>query len=364
MALTYQVIEGFSTLLNNVKNWQNVSNQHNTKYLPAILLCSFALVIRLAHSADNFTQTHIQGKPAAVSASSELTSKDNRYSVLNLFDHIPTTAWVEGVPDNGIGEAITIKFDQPQMIYGVTIKPGYTKSTNLLLANATPQQLKLTLDDDTFTSHLLFDQEFSIERAQCELANSKINQHPQTIYFSDPKPRKTVKLELLAAVKGSKYKDTAISDIEFHFKPSTTLTLQKLNTQVILGNSEPGQVIWTSDQGWVTDKGKVSTELARLKVEHGEDAECCLERLYHTFPLPSSNKVAAYIQNNFLDAFVNQTSSRWISSNRVKIGDGEWVEVYKTLGIDSNKEIKDIQYRYTFDGSPGCSHYINEGVFE
>lgn len=372
------------------------------------LFLSFALFtsISAVHASDHLQSVVIQGKPAKVIASSELQSKTQRYSVLNAFDNDSTTAWVEGVAGNGVGETITVQFDQPQTLYGITLKAGYTKSTKLLMANATPHEIKLTLDDDTFTSHLLFDQEFSIAREQCELTASPINTYPQSMFFSEPKPRTKVTFEIVSAVEGAKYKDLAISDIEFHFQPNPTLDLERLaltqTSQVILGKSQAGQAIYTQNRGWLAEKTEVDKEVARLKAEFGNwdkadldkevarlheelgndpknyvvkdsdnysnnDAEYWLLGL-HTFPLPEVEQLPVYIKANFMNVFVSrlegQNSSRWVSSVADHVGTSEWVEVYKTLHINTTKQIESIQHRYTFDGAPGCWRYVNDDVFQ
>lgn len=376
--------------------------QHLFGYKPFFLLLAFFTGISAVHASEHLQSVVIQGKPAKIGASSELQSKTQRYSVLNAFDNDSTTAWVEGVVGNGVGETITVQFDQPQTLYGITLKAGYTKSTKLLIANATPHEIKLTLDDDAFTSHLLFEQEFSIAREQCELTASPINTYPQSMFFSEPKPRTKVTFEIVNAVEGAKYKDLAISDIEFHFRPNPTLDLEQLaltqTRQTILGNSQAGQAIYTQDKGWIADKTEVDKEVARLKEEFGNwdkvDLDKEVARLHkelgndpksyagndsdlnpeywllglHTFPLPEVEQLPAYIKANFMNVFVSrlegQDSSRWVSSVADHIGASEWVEVYKTLHINTAKHIDSIQHRYTFDGAPGCWFYVNDDVFQ
>ncbi|TBR41960.1 discoidin domain-containing protein [Marinomonas agarivorans] len=370
---------------------------HKRFFLLLVILIHASVVHGSGSGSEHLQPIVIQGKSAKVGASSELQSKTQRYSVLNAFDNDATTAWVEGVAGNGIGETITVQFDQPQTLHGITLKAGYTKSTKLLMANATPHKIKLTLDDDTFTSHLLFDQEFSLAREQCELTASPINTYPQSMFFSEPKPRTKVTLEIVSVVEGAKYKDLAISDIEFHFQPNPTLDLEQLaltqTSDTILGKSQAGQTIYTQDRGWIAEKTEVDKEVARLKAEFGNwdkaDLGKEVARLHeelgndpknysdlnpeywllglHSFPLPEMEQLPIYIKANFMDVFVSrmeeQDSSRWVSALANHIGASEWAEVYKTLQINTTKQIESIQHRYTFDGAPGCWFYVNDDVF-
>ena len=90
------------------------------------------------------------GEPIRYQASSELDKPDpfeggrGSYSTLNLFDGIPSTAWVEGVAGHGIGESVI--FSTGTLIpSSLTIRNGYQKSESIYRSNSRVKEVKLTL---------------------------------------------------------------------------------------------------------------------------------------------------------------------------------------------------------------------------
>lgn len=119
---------------------------------------------------------------AEVSASSSLS---DRYSVLNLIDGDPTTAWIEGVKGFGIGESIKLYPADSAVPLVFEIWPGYQRSESIFLRNGRPQRIRLAyvgndpgLGDDPYFDIISY--EIDLFRGY----DGKIAMQPQYIYFS------------------------------------------------------------------------------------------------------------------------------------------------------------------------------------
>lgn len=132
-----------------------------------------------------------------VSASSYLSEKNIKHVPDLIMDGDTTTAWVEGVDDNGEGESITFTFGDLYAVSDIKIWNGYQKSEDLYYKNARPAELELEFSDGSTERISLQDtssgfQEFALERHV-------------TSY---------VKVKIISTYEGSKYEDTVISEIE------------------------------------------------------------------------------------------------------------------------------------------------------
>ena len=135
------------------------------------------------------------------SASSQLpNSKTNTYGADNIHDSDIRTAWVEGKEDYGIGESISLRSTGAH-IEQISIWNGYQKSPELYLQNSRPKSLKLYINDQPMYLLALEDsravQYFTIE-------GTKTIDGPRRLRF-----------EIVEVYPGSKWKDTAISEINF-----------------------------------------------------------------------------------------------------------------------------------------------------
>lgn len=143
-----------------------------------------------------------------VSASSVLKQSGYNYDPKNLMDFDRSTCWSEGVSGNGVGESITFTTTQEsQLVRGIAIVPGYSKSLDLFTKNGAPRTLlleysgpdiqgnmqKLTIGDylyDSGTLYLDFDQAVNI--SEC-------------------------KITILEVRDGSKYDDCCISEMFLYY---------------------------------------------------------------------------------------------------------------------------------------------------
>lgn len=130
-----------------------------------------------------------------------------RYGAINLGDASLSTAWVEGAPGYGVGEAITIIFGAlPELgegvgFRGLEIVNGYAKNEKTWRENSRVKRLSVALN-----GRFLFELDLADTRA------------PQAFSFKDIIIRSgdRVKLTILDVYRGEKFADTAISEINLY----------------------------------------------------------------------------------------------------------------------------------------------------
>lgn len=128
-----------------------------------------------------------------ISASSALSAQgENTYDAANLVDGNPNTAWSEGVEGDGIGESIMIDFGSVQRLNGIELLNGLVKSEKLYKQNNKIKKMKLEFSDG---QSLILDSYF--------LKN----------YFDKPIQSSSMKITILEVERGTKYRDTCISEL-------------------------------------------------------------------------------------------------------------------------------------------------------
>lgn len=136
------------------------------------------------------------GSITGIEASSSLKEGVNIYHAENLLDGNSRTSWVEGVDGDGIGEQLRILFerstsDKPAVITAIEVINGFTRNYK---ANNRVKEMTLSTDSGSVTVTL------------------KDSNDPQTVSFSALKGR-TLTLTIDSVYKGTKYQDTALSEI-------------------------------------------------------------------------------------------------------------------------------------------------------
>lgn len=132
-------------------------------------------------------------------ASSSLLWNGIDYPPEQIADGSLAHAWQEGVEGYGEGEYVTIYFDDLYTIEGMNINAGYQKSKKLYYQNGRPKKISVTFSDgesQIFTLEDVFKQ--------------------QKIKFDEPIETDSVTIEILSVYKGTKYKDTSISEVSFY----------------------------------------------------------------------------------------------------------------------------------------------------
>ena len=136
---------------------------------------------------------------AKLCVSSVLKSqKGNQYGPENMFDGDPGTAWVEGVDGDGVGEAIVIRFDEPEDVVTIEIRNGYNKNSDIFAKNNRISAVVVKASNGY--------------SAVAELAD---NGELQGIDLSEQKIVGVdwISIEIISVYPGSKYADTAISEL-------------------------------------------------------------------------------------------------------------------------------------------------------
>lgn len=134
------------------------------------------------------------------------TSGVNRsdYGPASLFDGSDRTAWVEGRTarrDDGIGEWILLEWQRERRIKGFTLKNGYWKSKRLFRANGRVLNLRARFSNGRAITIALKDHD-----------------RRQRIALPRPETATWMQLEILEARRGTKYSDTAITELEPSFE--------------------------------------------------------------------------------------------------------------------------------------------------
>ena len=135
----------------------------------------------------------------SVTASSSLSEYDMTHSPDRLIDEDISTAWVEGVNGQGIGENVTFQFDDEYTISGLKINAGYQKSDSLYEKNSRPAELKISFSDGSSQTYTLQD----------------INDG-QEIVLEQPVMTDSISITIETVYPGRKYQDTAITEISIY----------------------------------------------------------------------------------------------------------------------------------------------------
>ena len=149
----------------------------------------------------------------SVRASSALPAgKQTSYDVENLFDGRGDTAWIEGKPDAGAGEWIEIVFRPGVEIRGIGVLNGYLKSPDAMAANGHVKRLKVSTTPRVDWVDEEQDLKPTAPSAACKDWPASALQWIFDAGESAAPVRK-LRLKILDAAAGSKFSDTAISEL-------------------------------------------------------------------------------------------------------------------------------------------------------
>ena len=123
------------------------------------------------------------------------------YGPANMFDGRLDTAWVEGVEGVGVGEQLTIAFDEDRLVSGISLLNGYHKSNDLFAKNGRITEIYLDTSDG--------------QQLDAQIADDA---GEQVLSFDRPVQLKWLSIEIASAVAGTKYTDTAISELRVLFE--------------------------------------------------------------------------------------------------------------------------------------------------
>ena len=132
----------------------------------------------------------------SVTATSSLSEYNMTHSPDRVIDGDLSTGWVEEASGQGIGESITIYFDDYYKVNGFLIHAGFQASSDLYDKNSRPEEIKISYSDGSYETYTLVD----------------INDE-QEIHLSESVVTDSVTFTILSVYEGYKYEDTVISEI-------------------------------------------------------------------------------------------------------------------------------------------------------
>jgi hypothetical protein len=118
------------------------------------------------------------------------------YGVDHLFSNRTGEAWVEGRPGKGIGEWITIDFEEPRQVAALIIRNGYQKDRETYGRNGRVSRLRLVFSE-----------------GETRMVDVPDNMDLQTIAIDPPVRSFWVQFIIDDVHPGSAYADTAISKL-------------------------------------------------------------------------------------------------------------------------------------------------------
>ena len=136
---------------------------------------------------------------SAIEATSCLSEYDMTHSADRIHDGTLEQAWVEGAEGQGIGESVTVYFDDYYVIHNLIINAGYQKSEELYYKNSRPHILKVYYSD-----------------GGTELIELADFYGTQNIALSYGAATDSIELEIESVYEGNKYQDTVISEVDFN----------------------------------------------------------------------------------------------------------------------------------------------------
>ena len=119
------------------------------------------------------------------------------YGPRSLFDEDNSTAWAEGTAGVGDQEWVLLSWPAEQSLRGIRIVNGYAKSSQLFTKNGRVKRFRLTFSDGQSASLPVRD-----------------TPEPQILSLPSPVRAQWVKIEIEGAIRGEKYNDTAISELQ------------------------------------------------------------------------------------------------------------------------------------------------------
>lgn len=136
-----------------------------------------------------------------IDASSYLIQKSRYYNPENAIDNDTSTAWIEDLEGDGIGEFIQFSSENTFKVDKIDIINGFTKSQDLYIKNNRVKKVTLEFSDGTKQVHKLRDNNMDYQTIDVGGVNTN-----------------SVKVIIDEVYKGSKYSDTCISEISIYGK--------------------------------------------------------------------------------------------------------------------------------------------------
>lgn len=144
---------------------------------------------------------------AGADATSTLSDDKTTFAAGHAVDGDRNTAWCEGAEGLGEGEAITVRFKQPEDLTEIRIDGGFFKDDRTLTNNGRPR--KVRVDSDTGWSHILSLPKVPLREHRAKEIKTKAG------VLTSPGTASSVTVTLLQADDGRFTQDVCISEIAF-----------------------------------------------------------------------------------------------------------------------------------------------------
>lgn len=151
--------------------------------------------------------------PSGIEVSSYLTDDYGTYSADNMIDGDYSTAWADGVSGTGVGETITIHFDEKKLVNGIDIVNGYTKDWETYYKNGKVSSVKVDFGNDRVFD---YDMSYIDEGDDVSESGDIAEKCLSKITCNEPISTDQITITITGAVAGTKYDDTCISEISIH----------------------------------------------------------------------------------------------------------------------------------------------------
>lgn len=225
--------------------WSSEGSHRRKRLTDVDLATQKALAIDLGVREQDFQKVVLQmagrsyaWKPLGVKVSSTLGAQgDNRYAATNLYDGDPATAWCEGIDGDGVGEWIEIRYSPIDTSHGkpillsadyislqMALLPGYAKSAGTWTTNNRVRRVEVSGCDGS-SKHTQAVPVGADPRSALYFTNfvddlSRDGERPPistsiTRAWSDSEKEACVRLRIVEVEKGTKYRDTCISELWF-----------------------------------------------------------------------------------------------------------------------------------------------------
>ncbi|MER2559417.1 MAG: hypothetical protein ABTQ32_01780 [Myxococcaceae bacterium] len=167
-------------------------------------LVFFVAALTASFASAEFKRLHAERATASSFLESNWNKYQENYHPTYVLDDDPSTAWVEGVDGDGVGQSLTVKVSTLNKARAVrlVITPGYQKSKTLFAANGVPTSLAVVVRDA---------QQKQTASKMLEVAakwGAQTFEVPLTGGLAE------VTITIGAVKAGTKYRDTCISDLQ------------------------------------------------------------------------------------------------------------------------------------------------------
>ncbi len=162
---------------------------------------------------NEFSEVRLYVSREEASSCLNVKSKDGAtYGAEHLTDGDYHTAWVEGSDDDGEGEYVILHLNGTCKVSKIVVYNGFLKSKYRYSINGKVLKMKFEFSDG---SSLIKDLNVMYPgESEVEFSVSELN--PTTVELDEPVETEYVKCTIIDAEQGTKYRDTAISDIEIY----------------------------------------------------------------------------------------------------------------------------------------------------